>query len=617
MSELEPRGAAVRVAARSTTMQRGSTASTIGAQAVAEPARGAMRWFVPTLTTFPIAARLCVVRNPLNGTTQELSAGEHAVLAACEGCCTLAEHASRAAEKLGAPREHLSAIQELLERCARTGLLMALPDLVARFGAPSKGAPRPIGEVVIRTADRPQLLARLLASAEALERRSGRHRRWMVFDDSRAPENERANRAAIGACRALEVEHVDRGKGGTLQEALRAEFPAVLREIDWLLGPGATGEATPGRPLNHALLRLAGRAFVSVDDDALLQPHHAALSEPGFSVSDEPDELLWFESEEALWKACPPLALDPISAHEEWLGLPIADAWVRAEQQAGELAIIRMPAAQIGRFAGTAQVLFTHNHSCGDPGSSVLPLQLLTLPESSRLWLAANPQAARYAFGRRINWRGQARLRLAPRRVLTFTTMAGIDNSRLLPPAARSERSQDILFGIAAQWMYPTSWMVDLPFGLPHLRASAKHWLASSDEFMQEPLHFVCSHLDEHAPRIAAESAEKRLAGIGALLLDLAAASDHELAETLLQHAADIGSRTLFAIQAQLESATLPALWKATITPWLRSPAFSVNADVLRGRLLKPARMRGLLQAYGNAMQVWPKLWEFCRERNR
>jgi hypothetical protein len=165
--------------------------------------------------------------------------------------------------------------------------------------------------------------------------------------------------------------------------------------------------------------------------------------------------------------------------------------------------------------------------------------------------------------------------------------------------------------------MYPTSWLVDLPFGLPHLRAPAKHWLASSEAFMQEPLHVVCSHLDAHAPRIAAESAEKRLAAIGALLLDLGAASDHALAEMLLQHAADTGSRTLFAIQTQLDSATLPASWKAALSPWLRSPALALDADALRGRVLAPARMRALLHAYGSAMQVWPQLWTFCRERNR
>src|SRR5207245_8874467 len=93
-------------------------------------------WFVPELITLPLAARRCLVRNALNGAALELSSGEHAVLAACEGCRTLAEHEARVATQLRAPEEHLPAIRELLERCARQGLFVSLPVLVARFATP-------------------------------------------------------------------------------------------------------------------------------------------------------------------------------------------------------------------------------------------------------------------------------------------------------------------------------------------------------------------------------------------------------------------------------------------------------------------------------------------------
>jgi hypothetical protein len=278
---------------------------------------------------------------------------------------------------------------------------------------------------------------------------------------------------------------------------------------------------------------------------------------------------------------------------------------------------MRISGTRIGRFEADARVLFTHNHACGDPGSSVLPLQLLMLPECSLRWLETHPDASAHAFGQRINWRGQARLRLAPYRVLNFTTMVGVDNSRLLPPAVRSQRSEDLLFGIAAQAMYPASWVVDLPFGLPHLRAPAKRWLASTDPFPQEPLHFAYACLEDHAPRIAAESAAQRLAAIGALLLDIAAASDRDLAAMLSRHAAEAASHVLFAVQTQLDSATLPAQWKAVLAPWLRSPAFALDAGALGKRVLAPARVRALLQAYGSAVLVWPQLWEFCRRRHR
>ena len=574
-------------------------------------------WFVPELQLRPLAALRGLVRNPLNGATMELSSGEYAVLSACDGCRPLAEHEARATRQLSAPPEHRPAFREVIERCARQGLLMSLPDLTSRLGAPSDVEPTALGGIAVRTADRPKLLARLLSSAARLEARGAPRRRWLVFDDSRDPANEQANRAAIDACPALDIAHVGRAETAALEDALRAEFPGAAHEIAWLLGSGAAGEATYGRPLNHALLRFAGRAFCTIDDDAVLDPRRPALSQHGFAVTDDADELVWYDGEESLWRDCASLEIDPLAAHESWLGLPLAAAWTRAEREAGALAEIRLRPAHGGRFATDARVLFTHNHACGDPGSSLLPLQLLTLPPHSRQWLAAHPDAAAAAFTLRIDWRGQIRLRLAPRRVLTFTTLTGVDNSRLMPPAARNHRSEDVLLGIVAQCMYPSSWIVDLPFGLPHLREPPKHWLPATEKFMQEPLHVLYGLIDERAPGIVAESPEARLAAAAALLLDYARMSDAALAGALRDHAADAGSRTLFAIAEQLDDATLPARWKAQLVPWLTSPAFAVDRVSVAGRTLAPATVRPLAEACGAAMLAWPRLWKFCRERYR
>jgi len=577
----------------------------------------AVRWFAPELQLRPVASRRGNVRNPLNGATLELSSGEYAVLEACDGCRTLAEHEARAARQLNAPPEHRPAFREVLERCAAQGLLMPLSDLVARFGGAEDAPPAALGDIAISTADRPKLLARLLASTARLEARDAPRRRWVVFDDSRDAENERANRAAIAACGTLDVVHVGRAESEAVERKLRTEFPRAEREIAWLLGAGSNAEATYGRPLNHALLRFAGRAFVIVDDDVVIDPRRPALAEPGFAVSADADELFWYESGEALERACTPLAIDPIAEHAGWLGLPLAAAWRRAEREAGELAAVHLYPQHGRRFAADARVAFTHNHACGDPGASLLPLQLLMLPERSLQRLAADPQLAASAFAQRIDWRGQTRLRLTPQRVLTFTTMAGIDNSRLLPPAARSHRSEDVLLGIVAQCMYPSAWLVDLPFGLQHRREPPKHWLPVQTNFMQEPLHVLYAWIDENAGAVAAESPADRLAAIGSLLLDFAAATDARLGESLRQHATGAGSQALFKIAEQLDDPTLPAQWKALLAPWLKSPALAVDRASIEGRVLAPGVIRAQAEACGRAMLAWPKLWEFCREQAR
>jgi len=567
-------------------------------------------WLASELRVLPLAPRLCFVRNPLNGASSQLSSGEHAVLSACEGCHTIGEHEARAAAQLRAPEAHRPVIRELLERCAREGLLLSVPQLVSRFGTPSAAEPAAFGGVVVRTADRPQLLARLLASAETLEARAEEKRRWLVIDDSHNPANEQANRAAIANARSLEITHYDRAAADAVQNALLAEFPHAAREIGWLLAPGAPGEATYGRPLNHALLQLA------VDDDVLLESRRSPLSDAGFTVSDAADELTWYESEASLLQHCPPADVDAIAQHAQWLGLPMADAWMRADEEGGPLATMQIDAAQATRFAPDARIIFTQSHACGDPGSTMLPLHLLSLPARSRQWLAANPDAVAYAFARRINWRGQSRLRLAPTRLLTLTTIAGLDNSRLLPPTARSHRSEDLLLGKVAQWMHRTAWQVDLPFGLLHRREPTKQWLRAVDPVGPEPLPFILAYLERHEAVIVATRPEQRLAAAGALLVDLAASSDAHLSEMLLAHAAEASSRVLFSLQEQLDDATLPAAWKQSLGPWLDSPALALDEAALRARSPSVAAMRSLVDGYGKALLVWPQLWEFCRERN-
>jgi hypothetical protein len=362
---------------------------------------------------------------------------------------------------------------------------------------------------------------------------------------------------------------------------------------------------------------LAGRAFVSFDDDAVIDPRRPALADGGLAVSYGVDELTWYDSEQSLLRHCPPADIDPIAQHARWLGLPMADAWAQAEAESGALAAMDLAAAHSRQFAGDARVIFSHSHACGDPGSSLLPLHHFLLPERSRQWLVANPDVAAGALAGRFNWRGHARMRLAPRWQLTLTTVAGFDNSRLLPATTRGHRSTDLLLGALAHWMYPSAWQVDLPFALVHRREPERQWLAPGDPVAPEPLPFIIGCLERNEARSLGELPERRLATAIAVLTDLAAASDSHLSQALLAHETDVTSRLRFAIEAQLDDATLPAAWKQLLAPWLDSVALSLDESALRARTPASTAMRSLLERYSSALAVWPQLWEFCRENHQ
>src|SRR5262249_28131550 len=149
------------------------------------------------LSTLPIAARACRVRNPGNGALAELDANQHAALAACEGIRTLDEHAKVIRANLGVRDEDVPVIQSWLRDFAAQGLLVAEDAMVRRLGADHDIEPVPVAGIVVRTCDRPALLARVLESAAAMAARYDRRDRYFVLDDSRDPASRAANRQCL------------------------------------------------------------------------------------------------------------------------------------------------------------------------------------------------------------------------------------------------------------------------------------------------------------------------------------------------------------------------------------------------------------------------------------
>jgi len=572
------------------------------------------RWFVPEFITLPLAARRCLMRNPLNGAALELSSGEHAVLTACEGCRTLADHEARVAVRLRAPGEHMPAIRELLERCARQGLLVSLPDLVARF-APTAATPlAPFAGIVVRTADRPQQLRRLLAGGAALQSRTGLAYSWHVVDDSRHDANRRANREAMAEHRALEPTHHDLS-ARSLETELCAAFPDVADEVRWLLRPANGDEVTYGRPQNYLLLRFAGRRLLTIDDDVVLDPRRPPVVKAGVELTIQPEAGFWYESLATAQNACPALEVDPLAAHIKWLGLPMSEAWAQAQREPGGLAVGELPGDVGESFAADARVMFTRSQLLGDPGWAAMTTQQLLLDIETRRWLAANPDAGRYGLESQVYWRGSAALRVAPNRMQSVHMLVGFDNSTMLPPTVRAGPGEDVLLSEAARCIHPGGWAVKLPFALPHLREAPRRQPLPTDRLVLGAESFLLAHVRASMPAIVAEHAGERVSMLGALCLDLAAASDAELTDAEIQHAAEYAARVAFGIEEQLNDPSLPSAWKDKLKQWLTSPNYKLDPVSLRARIAPNAEVRALAEGYGRALIAWPRLWSFCRER--
>lgn len=563
----------------------------------------------------PLARQRCLVRNPANGAAAELSSGEYAVLSACDGCFTLGEHEARAARQLSAPAAHRAAIRQLLERCAHEGLLLPLPDLVARFGVASATRLAPIAGISIPTADRPRFVARLLGEASELQRRTGVAHRWHLFDDSRSEEHRRANREAITSRPDLDVTYHDLSVADSFENILSSELPELREEIASLLAAAGSDELSPGRPMNQALLQFAGRRFLSIDDDARIDPRRPPLARAGIDVSLEEKVTFWYETFDAAFAASPAAAIDPISEHARWLGLSMASAWPLAERESGGLRTDDLPVIAEQYFDPDARVIFTWNHVLGDPGWLKFSGELLALNTETRAWLAANPGASRFAFDTQIRWLGYPSLRLSPQNSLSTTTLTGFDDTVLLPPATRTGRATDTMIGELTRCIHPAAWTVSLPFALPHIRESSRQWISPSEMPVLEFSRLLIGLLHSRSVSIRACDPAARLATLGAVLLDVAATGDATLRGLIEEHVVSRASRIAFRVNEQLDDAATPAEWKEVLRKWLASPMLSVDAGLLRQQTIPLESLRAQARSFGRALIAWPRLWAHCRER--
>jgi hypothetical protein len=259
--------------------------------------------------------------------------------------------------------------------------------------------------------------------------------------------------------------------------------------------------------------------------------------------------------------------------------------------------------------------LFTQNHVLGDPGWDGWPYKQITLPPASRAWLAAHPQAAALGFTTPFTWRGMLEFRLIPDGDLSTTTLAGIDNRELLPPTARARRGEDCLLGSATGIVCPWAWSIDLPFSLPHLRATTRRGHSSSDRVSTEPLQFFTHYPRSRGSVSIAETAEARMAALGALFLDFSAASDAVLTEVLTERAVNWATWYIKSLNEQLDDDTLPAAWKDALRPWLASPNLQLDPASVSATVASPAMVRAMARDYGKALIAWPRFWEYCRSR--
>jgi hypothetical protein len=147
------------------------------------------------------------------------------------------------------------------------------------------------------------------------------------------------------------------------------------------------------------------------------------------------------------------------------------------------------------------------------------------------------------------------------------------------------------------------------------LREGRRRWLRPQDHYVVRPTRLLVTFARLRAASIRTENPAERLATLGEMFVDLAAADDATLISLLEEQAADYMSRVRFSVREQLDDPSVPQAWKAVLEPWLASPALALDAASLSRQVVPLENVRAMALDYGRTLMAWPTLWEHCRSR--
>jgi len=523
-------------------------------------------------------------------------------------------------------------IEQFAHEFVREGMLQTADSFIADLKQHSVSEERKsvkFGGVVIRTCERPDYLQQLLASLE--HRNTVSEEIIFILDDSRSAEAQEKNREIVeqeASKQSCDIRYLGPDWQRVFMEDLYAAFPDSEQAARWLLNPREAGQFTGGRLLNLALLFLAGRRLVTYDDDYLLD---AAREMEGsdqdtlsFHVQPEWSVQGYDSAEELLYEGVLHDA-DPVSAHAAAVGMTLSQYLAsRRDNGINEVSVEGLQRQDAEQFQSDSPILTTGNGLYGRPiepsgrwiytqtYQQALPpwnysKSYLALREGEYYWKAAHNTS-----------------------VLTHTlsTPAGIDNTRLLPPTIPVGKSEDTLFGLLLRAVYPHAVHVEFPWAVGHFR-EPRNWKNTT---LSEPMRLNLAALTWSkisAMNLAADysNAEVRMSGLGDLFIEWAEKSSVEIKKDILETWVSRITGNTRGLNRQLEKLDAKEEeCREDIQRLIRNnykllasldplPVLD-DAACPQGEAAQIDWIRSEFREFGNALQLWPKLWNYCREKN-
>jgi hypothetical protein len=398
-------------------------------------------------TIIRIGSGRFLVRATRSGRSMVLDASAATVLSHCTRFDSLAGHASTLAVKLQLSGSARDALRGMLEEFASAGLLVSWAEFTA--GEATGHMPAQLEWIAVPTRDRPEGLARCLRSHLEHARQFDRRIGGAVVDGSSDPDIQTKNRA-IAAGLAEEfgcpVGYAGQKQKRSFAAGLSrlAGVPVELVQFALLDVHGCGHDAGANR--NALLLGLAGRAFVSSDDDVICSPAVPNRCGPGlaFTHAADPTVVMLFANEAEAAQTGRAAEDDLYRCHEALLGRGTADLLRDSSPD-----LVQVSDAD-GSLAGAltnpgSRVAVTSTGLLGDSGALYPSFYAWSRPNIRDDLIENEARYSDLLLSRQI-------VRAANRNTVAggaffMSTHAALDNTQLLPPFLPVLRGQDLSFG--------------------------------------------------------------------------------------------------------------------------------------------------------------------------
>ena len=548
----------------------------------------------------------------------------------CREFRTLDEHVARVETAVPGLSGKRDDVRRVLEGLVQRKLFLGDDDFIARLrSGPARTLP-PMRAVFIRSCDRPERLAHLLATLSDYEQRYRAGRRYVLIDDSVVASHGSGQRDQLrefARTTGCKIGYIGKSESLKLVERFEKTNPQARQIARGMLLRDAHPQSQRfggGRSRNLALLLSAGARLALLDDDLRLPLRRPEFA--GIGLDPDPDgsaHTRFYPSMEQALGSGTEIDEDPFELHLQTCGQTLA-ACVNGRYGLTRDALRGLNLGRLDLLQADARVVSTHHGSYGSSRSE------------STLWLYHGIDPA----GREEFWRdresyvrnAQAHyiLNSADRarvvEVPGFTPFA-LDNSVLLPCTNPVGRAEDSLGSALTHYCLPHSVSLELPVAIGHVQESLRKRFSHTQGATQPRVNdFLRDFVSQQFGVFKSEQPGQRLIFLSHVMRDLSRAPVKERTEVLTEFRRSVHAGIIDRLQRRLETtAAAPVYWQADVRAIVQANAKELLASGAAPRLAEwpqdidatgcARALSGELNTIADACEHWPALWQYAAEQ--